>query len=189
MANTESHVTGFVDRIHTSLLLTDTHDAVRIGLSSQEKTLAQIELRDFEIRRSLGRKVLHLQILDLSGMPEHLGRDNTNHLKVHLGHTVLLGRGRLNLPVFESESVSENHVELSFGQGEDGYQLSINDYKSANGSHLVDPLVESTWEDKRRSYLEVVPPHFEEELLSSEDSNYDFLYAPKIERYGKNSRY
>lgn len=150
MPNTLSNVTGDIRRIHADVPVPVAAEGVTLFLSSHESTMAQIDLAEVRVRRPLGRRVLSLAVLDRSGIAESTGREAPMvRLRIPLGGSAIIGRGRLDLPLLHSEIMSESHVTLSYLRTEAGDVLSIHDNDSANGSHLSEEG-EASWEERRK---------------------------------------
>lgn len=148
MANTHSNLTGDIRRIHATFPVAEAAEGLSLSLSSQESSLAQVDLANITVRRSLGRKVMILDVIDRSGFAELSGEETAiQRLKIPLGHTAIIGRDRLGLPLLESEIVSEEHLTLGYVHTATGDGLTIHDNKSTNGSHLINET-EKTWQER-----------------------------------------
>lgn len=148
MSNTYPNHTGNVERIHATIPVAEAADTVSISLSSQESSLAHIDIEHLTARRHLGRRVLELDLIDRSGFAELRGESAaTQRLRIPLGHTAIIGRHRLDLPLLESEIISEEHLTLGYVRTDTGDTLMIHDNNSANGSHLIGDD-EKSWQER-----------------------------------------
>jgi hypothetical protein len=148
VSNTYPNHTGYVERIHATLPVAETIETVSISLSSQESSLAHIDLENITSRRRLGRRVLELDVVDRSGFAEIRGNDAAvQRLRIPLGHTAVIGRNRMELPLLESEIISEEHLVLGYVRTDGSDSLTIHDNRSANGSHLIGDT-EKTWQER-----------------------------------------
>lgn len=148
MSNTHPNHTGYVERIHATIPVAETTETISVSLSSQESSLAHIDLEHMSVRRHLGRRVLELDIIDRSGFAELRGEDAAmQRLRIPLGHTAIVGRNRLDLPLLESEIISEEHLTLGYVRTEAGDSLTIHDNRSTHGSHFIGES-EKTWQER-----------------------------------------
>ena len=162
MPNTHPNHTGHVERIHATIPVAEAQETISVSLSSQESSLAHIDLEHITTRRHLGRRVLELDIIDRSGFAELRG-DNAavERLRIPLGHTAIVGRNRLSLPLLESEIISEEHLTLGYIRTENGDGLTIHDNRSTHGSHFIHES-EKTWQERTfemSADLEPEPAH------------------------------
>lgn len=181
MSNTYPNHTGYVERIHTTLPVTENSETVSISLSSQESSLAHIDLEHIKARRRLGKRVLELDIVDRSGFAEIRGNDAAvQRLRIPLGHTAVIGRNQLDLPLLESEIISSEHLVLGYVRTENGDSLTIHDYQSANGSHLIGDK-EMTWQERtiELSHDTDENPHVDAVI---DEVDWEWLYDAKSEK-------
>lgn len=183
MANTESNITGHIERIHADIPLPVLQEGLSLNLSSHEHTIARLDIENARITRILGRSVLTLDLVDASGIAELQDREAPRrHLRLHLGRSAIIGRGQTDLPVLESPVITEpNHLTLSYIQIDGKDRLSIHDNSSTNGSHLT-TTSESTWSEKIQELSQETDStdHYDAEV---DASSYDWLFSDEFERY------
>lgn len=178
MSNTYSNHTGYVERIHTTIPVRDTTETISLSLSSQESSLAQIDLEHLTIRRHLGRRVLELDVVDRSGFAEIRGDDAAvQRLRIPLGHTAIIGRDRLDLPLLESEIISEEHLTLGYVHTDTGDSLTIHDNSSANGSHLIGKD-EKTWQERTFEISNDTDAELTHTDPAVDETDWEWLYDP-----------
>lgn len=138
MPNTQSNLTGY-RKLHETYLVSDLSDGLNLALSSENDSIAQIGIENVVVRRRFGRRVLHLDVVDRTAFAELHGKPQARQqLKIKLGHTATIGRDKLDLPLLRSQlTISEDHLQLAYIVTENGDSLSVHDYDSINGSHLV----------------------------------------------------
>jgi hypothetical protein len=183
VANTQSNLTGNIRHIHATVPVAEAVEGLSLSLSSQEGNLAQVDLANIAVRRSFGRKVLRMEVIDRSGFAEIRGEPVAmQRIRIPLGHSAIIGRNQLGLPLLESEIISEEHVTLTYTRGKDGDNLSIHDNVSANGSHIIDAQ-EETWQERSHeiSGEEMAPEHTDVDV-NPEDYK-QWLYGATDTRY------
>ncbi len=178
MPNTYSNHTGYVERIHATIPVHETADTISVSLSSQESSLAHIDLERLTVRRHLGRKVLEVDVVDRSGFAELRGDDAAvQRLRIPLGHTAIIGRNQIELPLLESEIISEEHLVLGYIRTDAGDSLTIHDNSSANGSHLIGKS-EKSWQERTFE----ISNDTESDLVHSDPAidevDWEWLYDP-----------
>lgn len=182
MGNTHSNLTGDLRRIHATFPVAEAAEGLSLSLSSQEGNLAQVGLQGIAVRRRFGRKVLSIDIVDRSGFAELRGEAAaTSRLAIPLGHTAVIGRNLLDLPLLESETVSEEHITLTYIRTKDGDSLSIHDNASINGSHIIGSK-EQTWQE-RLDEISNNDPGIEHHDPDINPADYDWLYGSTNDRY------
>lgn len=177
MANTHSNLTGDIRRIHATFPVAETAEGLSLSLSSQESSLAQVDLANITVRRSLGRKVMLLDVIDRSGFAELSGEETpTRRLKIPLGHTAIIGRDRLGLPLLKSEIVSEEHLTLGYVRTTTGDSLTIHDNNSTNGSHLIGET-EQTWQERTFEISNDTDAEYHDPVVPTGEA-WDWLHDP-----------
>lgn len=183
MANTESNLTGSIERIHADIPLPVLQEGLSLNLSSHEHALARIDIENARITRTLGRRVLEFDLVDGSGIAEiHDQKAARQSMRLHLGRSAVIGRGNPHLPILDSTVISEpEHLVLSYVQIEGKDRLSIHDNSSLNGSHLT-TTAESTWSEKIKELSQEsdAPQHYDDNV---DVTSYDWLFSDTYERY------
>lgn len=145
MANTHE-IPNYAERINKMWSVDELPESLHIALTDSQNhdPLARIELNEFEVtskydyRHPLGRLGLSMTLIDRSGMPEWTGTPNHARLTINLGEIALVGRANhFDLPLLESETVSERHLALSLLKSPDGLQFLLSDTESSNGSRFI----------------------------------------------------
>jgi hypothetical protein len=95
-------------------------------------------------------------------------------LRIPLGHTAVIGRNRLELPLLESEIISEEHLVLGYIRTDGGDSLTIHDNRSANGSHLIGDT-EQTWQERTIEMSNDTDDHSHTDT-TVDDIDWEWLY-------------
>ena len=182
MSNTHPNHTGYVERIHATIPVAKTNEAISVSLSSQESSLAHIDLEHITARRRIGRRVLELDIVDRSGFAELRGEDAAvQRLRIPLGHTAIIGRNRLDLPLLESEIISEEHLTLGYARTEAGDSLTIHDNHSTHGSHFIGET-EKTWQERTTEVSADAEPDSVHTDTAVDEVDWEWLFDPAVEK-------
>lgn len=182
MSNTHPNHTGHIERIHATIPVAETNETISVSLSSQESSLAHIDLEHITTRRRLGRRVLELDIIDRSGFAELRGENAAvQRLRIPLGHTAIVGRNRLDLPLLESEIISEEHLTLGYVRTEAGDSLTIHDNRSTHGSHFIRES-EKTWQERTFEVSADPEPDFVHTDAAVDDVDWEWLFDAAKEK-------